>query len=73
MLRKKAIFQAKGNIHVVFISEGNVLIGDRTLVREKLNKIGLSAFKGAVPSQGNNRRHLFCNVSMMTNIQMEDG
>ena len=73
MLRKKAIFQANGNIHVVFISEGNVLIGDRTLVREKLNKIGLSAFKGAVSSQGNNRRHLFCNVSMMTNIQMEDG
>ena len=72
MLRKKAIFQANGNIHVVFISD--VLIGDRTLVREKLNKIGLSAFKGAVPSQGNNRkRHLFCNVSMMTNIQMEDG
>ena len=66
MLRKKAI-------HVVFISEENVLIGDRTLVREKLNKIGLSAFKGAVSSQGNNRRHMFCNVSMMTNIQMEDG
>ena len=57
-VQTKAIFQANGNIHVVFISEGNVLIGDRTLVRDQLNKIGLSAFKGAVPSQGNNRKDI---------------
>lgn len=35
---KKAIYHANGNIDVVLKSKGNVLIGDKTLVRGKLNK-----------------------------------
>ena len=46
---KKAIFHANGTIDVVYVSQGNGLIGDRTLVRDKLNKKGFLAFQELYP------------------------